>query len=289
MNDIDAQDMSAGCMRWVLNHGVRAVCGVTPGSRTAASRFLNCSDRTNIISWSCSSFCTAADDAEKNPAQKKKKQDPRSHTTISSVGRKIPQKLIHVISESGEDMGSMHRADTIRIMDEQGLKLVLLDERKDPPTYQLMSGKQIHEEQLKLREKQKAKPASVQVKELSFSSGIASHDLGTKLKQVESWLEKKHHVRITLRLARGNPAGNLDTTLEQMVEQLEVMVGFVSKPTVIRDGKGATCVLRPASAKEIARKGKSAAPQSDDSISKSARSQTSSASSEDTTEGSIPQ
>lgn len=51
----------------------------------------------------------------------------------------------------------MHRADVIRIMDEQGLKLVLLSELKDPPVYQLMSGKQIHEEQLKLRDKQKAK------------------------------------------------------------------------------------------------------------------------------------
>ncbi|XP_034999953.2 translation initiation factor IF-3, mitochondrial isoform X1 [Hippoglossus stenolepis] len=280
--------MSAGCMRWVLNHGVRAVCGVPPGSRIAASRFLNCGDRSNIVSWSCSPFSTAADDADKTPIQKKKKQDPRSHTTISSIGRKIPQKQIQVISETGEDMGRMHRADAIRVMDEQGLKLVLLNEHNEPPLYQLMSGKQIHQEQLKLREKQKAKPASVQVKELSFSSIIASHDLSTKLKQVDSWLGKKHHVRITLRSARGAPPGNLDTTLEQMVEQLEVMVGFVSKPTVIREGRGATCILRPASAKEIAQKvKKSAAPQSDNSRPKAARSQTSSVSSEDATEGSI--
>ncbi|CAB1413960.1 unnamed protein product [Pleuronectes platessa] len=281
--------MSAGCIRWVLNHGVRAVCGVPPGSWSAASRFLNCGDRSNIVSWSCSPFSTAADDAEKTPAQtKKKKQDTRSHATISSIGRKIPQKQIQVISETGEDLGRMHRADVIRVMDEQGLKLVLLNEHKEPPLYQLMSGKQIHQEQLKLREKQKAKPASVQVKELSFTSGIASHDLSTKLKQVDSWLEKKHHVRITLRSARGAPPGNLDTTLEQMVEQLEVMVGFVSKPTVVREGRGATCILRPASAKEIAQKGKkSVAPRPDDSGSKVARSQTSPVSSEEATDGSM--
>ncbi len=51
--------------------------------------------------------------------------------------------------------------------------------------------------------------APVQVKELTFSSGIAAHDLTTKLKQVESWLERKHHVRITLRAGRGEPAVNL--------------------------------------------------------------------------------
>lgn len=51
----------------------------------------------------------------------------------------------------------MHRADVIRIMDEQDLKLVLLSAHKDPPVYRLMTGKQIHEEQMKMWEKQKAK------------------------------------------------------------------------------------------------------------------------------------
>lgn len=51
--------------------------------------------------------------------------------------------------------------------------------------------------------------APVQIKELTFTSGIGTHDLTTKLKQVESWLEKKHHIRITMRLGRGRPADNL--------------------------------------------------------------------------------
>lgn len=120
--------------------------------------------------------------------------------------------------------------------------------------------------------------APVQVKELAFSPGIASHDLATKLKQVESWLEKKHHVRLTLRSGRGDAAVNLvrlrtsrvvsafangrstgprvfspqDSTLEQIVQQMEGTVGFVSKPQVVRDGRAAMCVLRPPSAKELA-------------------------------------
>lgn len=42
----------------------------------------------------------------------------------------------------------------------------------------------------------------VQVKDLTLSSDIAPHDLDTKLKQVTSWLEKKHHVRLTLKPRR---------------------------------------------------------------------------------------
>ena len=131
-------------------------------------------------------------------------------------------------------------------------------------------------------------PAAVQVKELTFSSDIASHDLSTKLKQVQSWLEKKNHVRITLRVRRtastvalvsivirNHWAGSQrkirqinvtwskknylyypvlnaqDQTLEDMVQQMPVTVGFVAKPKVIRDGR-AMCILRPPSAKELA-------------------------------------
>ncbi|XP_041814534.1 translation initiation factor IF-3, mitochondrial [Chelmon rostratus] len=272
--------MSAGCVRWVLSRAVRAVCGGSPGYWTPASRFTICSERSNIIasSWRWSPFSTAVDDTEQPPAPKKKKQDSKAR--IGSVGRKIPQRHIHVIGDAGESLGTMHRADVIRIMDEKGLKLVLVDEHKDPPVYQLMTGKQVFEEQMKLWEKQKAKAAPVQVKELTFSADIAAHDLSTKLKQVESWLEKKHHIRITLRKGRGAPEVDLETTLEQMVQQIEVTVGFVSKPKAIRDGQAAMCILRLPSAKEQSQRDKNKAA---DSSSRAARNK--SVGVADTTEG----
>lgn len=284
--------MSAGCVRWMLSHTVRAVCGSSRGYWTPASRFALPGERSDLVasSWRWSQFSTAADDTEQTPAPKKKnKHDPKAHATIGAVGRKIPHREIQVISETGENLGTMHRSDVIRILGEQGLKLVLLNERKDPPVYRLMSGKQIHEEQLKLREKQKAKAAPVQVKELTFSSGIAAHDLSTKMKQVENWLEKKNHVRLTLRSGRGGSAVDLDTTLEQIVQQMEVMVGFVSKPKAVRDGQAAMCVLRPPSAKELSQKNKDAASQSDDSTSRATESETPvpPVSNTDTTEESI--
>ncbi|XP_054474778.1 translation initiation factor IF-3, mitochondrial [Anoplopoma fimbria] len=289
--------MSAGCARWILSRTARAVCGGSQGYLTPGSRFPIPCERSNIIasSWRWSPFSTAVEDTEQTPAPKKKnKHDPKAHATINAVGRKIPHREIQVISETGENLGTMHRADVIRILDQQGLKLVLLSERKDPPTYRLMSGKQIHEEQLKLREKQKAKAAPLQVKELTFSSGIGAHDLSTKMKQVESWLEKKNHVRLTLRSGRGRPADNLDTTLEQIVQQMEVMVGFVSKPKTIRDGHAAMCILRPPSAKELSqnKKNKDEASQDDDSTSRSTESETPippAAGDTDATEGSIQQ
>ncbi|XP_047429743.1 translation initiation factor IF-3, mitochondrial [Mugil cephalus] len=246
--------MSAGSVSRLLSRTV-SVCAGSPAFWTRTSR---CRARYNIIaaSWRWSPFCTPVHDTGETPAPKTKKQTPRAHGSVGSIGRKIPHRQIQVISSSGENLGVMHRADVIRLMDEEGLKLVALSEHKDPPVYKLMSGKMIHEEQLKQREKMKVKAAPVQVKELSFSHGIGSGDLATKLKQVESWLEKKNHIKITLRSGRSGPAANLDAALEQMAEQLEVPFGFVSRPKVIRDGKAATCIVRLPSAKELAEKAK---------------------------------
>lgn len=130
------------------------------GYWTSTSRLGMCTVRSGITasSYMWAPFCTDAGNSEKVPVEKKKKTlDPRARATVNAVGRKIPQRQIQIISDTGENMGTMHRSDVIRIMDERGLKLVLLSEHKDPPLYKLMTGKQIHEEQLKLREKQKSK------------------------------------------------------------------------------------------------------------------------------------
>ncbi|XP_057679433.1 translation initiation factor IF-3, mitochondrial isoform X2 [Corythoichthys intestinalis] len=267
--------MAAICVRQVVCHGIKMLKSGGPG--IPGLRICNRAEKSSIFAnpWRWYPFCTEAVDSNPSPAVKRKKQDPRARDTITSVGRKISARQIQVISEAGEDMGVLHRADVLRIMDEKGLKLVLLSEQKDPPVYRLMSGKQIHEEQMKMGEKQKTKAAPLQVKELTFSSGIAPHDLKTKFKQVERWLEKKHHVRITLRSPSRESINNLDENLEQIVQQMEVMVGYVSKPRVIREGKAAMCILRPPSAKELSRRDKDQTSQSQSTGRQAAKDETS--------------
>ncbi|XP_059212742.1 translation initiation factor IF-3, mitochondrial isoform X2 [Centropristis striata] len=281
--------MSACCVRWML----RAACSGSRGYWTPASRSTVCVERSSVVasSWRWSPFCTSADNTEQTPAPKKKKAAFQGQALASAIARKIPHPMIQVISNSDEDLGTMRRGEAFHLMHELDLKLVLLNDRKDPPVYKLMNGKQAHEEKMKQREKEKAK-ATVQEKGLSFTSNISAHDFSTKMKQVEGWLEKKNHVRITLRAARGTTVENMDVVLEQMVQQSELMVGFAAKPSVQQEGKRAFCIVRPPSAKELAqiRKSKDAAsPSSDRSSSKAAKTETSPVSNTDTTEGSTQQ
>lgn len=91
-------------------------------------------------------FCTA----------EKSHREPKQKAAFGSVGRRIPYRILHVLNQDGESLGNMHRADALRLMDQHGLKLVLLRENVEPPVYRLMTGQQIHEEQLKRAEKKKA-------------------------------------------------------------------------------------------------------------------------------------
>ncbi|XP_077062806.1 translation initiation factor IF-3, mitochondrial [Siphateles boraxobius] len=209
-----------------------------------------------VPSWLSMSFSTDTESGgtDMTAIQKEtKKLDPKARVTFGSVGRKIGLRHIQLLGEDGEELGTMHRAEVIRLMDQTGLKLVAINDNCDPPLYRLMKGKQIHEEQMKLRDAQKAKKGPVQSKELTFSSDISLHDLDTKLQQVVSWLEKKNHVRLTIR-ARTDSGTPLDKVLTQMVERISVPIGFVSKPSVVRGGRAAMCVLRLASAKELQKK-----------------------------------
>ncbi|XP_041055697.1 translation initiation factor IF-3, mitochondrial isoform X2 [Carcharodon carcharias] len=197
-----------------------------------------------------------ADEGEGEPAivQHREKKDPRARRTVGSIGRKIHHRIIHVIDENGENLGNLHRAEVIRIMDERGVKAVPVRENIDPPVYKLMTGKQIHEQQMKLREKQKNNPNTgpCQIKEQTFSADIAKHDLQTKIKQIQQWIEKKHHVRITVRKgAVVNKADKMEILLEQIIQSMPDKATYVFRPKVIKEGKAAMCILRHLSEKEL--------------------------------------
>nr|XP_006138972.1 translation initiation factor IF-3, mitochondrial [Pelodiscus sinensis]XP_006138973.1 translation initiation factor IF-3, mitochondrial [Pelodiscus sinensis] len=195
------------------------------------------------------SFCTS-EEAKKTQGKKKNLNAPK---TFGSIGRKIPYPILHVINENGDSLGNMHRGDVIQLMNKTDLKLVPLRENEDPPVYRLMTGKQIHEEQLKLREKEKAhsKTGPVQLKELTFSAAIAKHDLETKIRQIQQWIDKKHHVRISVQ--QKNVADGPEKMLaffDQIVETMPAKATYLSQPKVIREGRS-TCVLRHMSDKEV--------------------------------------
>ncbi|XP_003225558.1 translation initiation factor IF-3, mitochondrial [Anolis carolinensis] len=254
--------MAALCLKKLLAQAKRdqvnlisrylATFGVCPLKRTPPSQTWLVTEHATkgLLPFPTQSFCTHEAAEEK---LKGKKINPNAKKTIESVGKKIPHRIVQLIDENGNNEGTMHRADVIRIMDERGLRLVLLSEKADPPVYRLMSGHQIHEERMKLREKQKANPSNgpVQQKEITLSTTIAQHDLDTKIKQIQQWIDKKHHVRVTVQQKRADDEPKHTLALfSQILDAMPEKATYLSEPRIAKEGRG-TCVLRHMSEKEI--------------------------------------
>lgn len=113
---------------------------------------------------SAKGFSTAGDTEGE---RKQKRRD-----AFSNTGRKISERVIRVLDEKGVDLGTMHRADVIRLMDKQDLRLVQRNTTSEPPEYQLMTGAQIHQERLRIREQEKAKPKTGRCSSVCASSPL---------------------------------------------------------------------------------------------------------------------
>ena len=90
--------------------------------------------------------------------QDKREKKKKNETAFRNVGRKINERIIQVLDEKGNDLGPMHRANVIRLMAEQDLRLVPRDPGAEPPRYQLMTGTQIYQERLRRRGMERAEP-----------------------------------------------------------------------------------------------------------------------------------
>ncbi|XP_075706129.1 translation initiation factor IF-3, mitochondrial [Rhinoderma darwinii] len=208
--------------------------------------------RKELLAVDVKPYSTAEEDVAKKP-NITKKVNINARKVIGHVGRIIPYKIIQVLSKDGEDMGKMLRRDVIRIMEKENLKLVSVSQNADPPVYKLLTGKELHEEQLKLREqhKQSTSPGPVQIKEMSFLASISQHDLDVKRKQLIHWIEKKHHIRITVLNSRIAAGPDKLAVLQQMIESMVDCATCMVQPKERKDGRAMICVLRPLSEKEL--------------------------------------
>lgn len=65
-------------------------------------------------------------------------------------------------------------------------------------------------------------PGPAVTKELIFSSNIGQHDLDTKSKQVQQWIEKKYHVQVTIKKGK-----NADQPGNEPVSKCEHPLGLL--------------------------------------------------------------
>lgn len=122
-------------------------------------------------------------------------------STISDkirINEKIKAKEVRVISEDGEQIGIMSPFEAMEKAREKELDLVEISPNAKPPVCKIMDyGKYKYEQARKAKEAKKNQKQII-VKEVKFTARIDSHDMETKIAQVEKFLAKDNKVKITL-------------------------------------------------------------------------------------------
>jgi len=135
------------------------------------------------------------------------------------VNHRIRVPEVRVIDANGEMLGVLSTHEALRRAQEQGLDLVEVNPKAEPPVCKILDfGKYKYEEKKKAGEA-KRKQTVVEIKEIKLRPKTDDHDIAFKTKAARRFLEAGHKVKFTVRFR-----GREITHPEKAQEQLQLLI-----------------------------------------------------------------
>ena len=135
------------------------------------------------------------------------------------VNHRIRVPEVRVIGADGSMLGVLQTHEAMRMAQEQGLDLVEVNPKADPPVCKILDfGKYKYEEKKKTAEA-KRKQTVVEIKEIKLRPKTDEHDINFKTKAGRRFIESGHKVKVTVRFR-----GREITHPEKAQEQLDIFI-----------------------------------------------------------------
>jgi translation initiation factor IF-3 len=163
------------------------------------------------------------------------------------VNNQIRAREVRVIDETGKQLGILPLEEALRIASERNLDLIQVTEKVGPPVCKLGEyGKYLYREEKRDRLTKKHKGGELKGIRLTFN--ISLHDLETRARQAEKFLNKGDRVRIELPL-RGREKGLSDFAKEKVEKFLEILRNIIPikiERELKREPRGLTMIISKA-------------------------------------------
>lgn len=151
---------------------------------------------------------------------------------------------MRVIDENGNNLGIFNLEKAIQIAKEKGLDLVQVTENVEPPVCKIVDyGKYLYSQKKKFKKGKKSR----EIKGVRLTLGISSHDIETKIKQIEEFLKEGNKVKIEMRL-RGREKALKDFAEEkfyQFLENLKEKVFFKEEGELKKEKNKLIIIISP--------------------------------------------
>ena len=153
---------------------------------------------------------------------------------------------VRVINPEGQQLGVFPTRQALSIAADQGLDLVEINAKSDPPVCRIMDFGKFKYEQKKQAAAAKKKQKIIEVKEVKMRPKTDDHDFNFKLKHIRRFIEEGNKAKVTVRF-RGREMAHPEVAAKMLQKVIELMadVARVEQPYKM-EGRTMTMVLGPA-------------------------------------------
>jgi len=154
-----------------------------------------------------------------------------------------------VVNEDGSQLGVMPTKEALNLAMEQGVDLVEVAPKANPPVCRLMDFGKYQYQQRKRNQEAKKKQVQVQLKEVKLRPKTDEHDLQTKMNHVRRFLAKGDRCKITL-FFRGREIVHKEhgkEILDRILEELSDVAKLEQEPKF--EGRTMFMIVAPQSGK----------------------------------------
>jgi translation initiation factor IF-3 len=106
---------------------------------------------------------------------------------------------VRLIDADGSQRGVVSTRAALEIAQEQGLDLVEVSDKADPPVCRIMNFDKFRYELKKKQQEAKKKQTVIETREIKFRPKTEEHDLAFKIRKIREFLEEKNKVKVTMR------------------------------------------------------------------------------------------
>ncbi|NLX19107.1 MAG: translation initiation factor IF-3 [Desulfobulbus sp.] len=117
----------------------------------------------------------------------------------NKVNDDINYREVRLIDSDGTQRGIVSAEEALAAAQEQGLDLVEVSDKADPPVCRIMNYDKYRYELKKKQQEAKKKQTVIETREIKFRPKTEEHDLSFKIRKIKEFLAQKNKVKITMR------------------------------------------------------------------------------------------
>nr|AZL88034.1 translation initiation factor 3 [Harveyella mirabilis] len=157
----------------------------------------------------------------------------------------IKYPKIRLIDFKGTQLGIYFSTEALKIALNQGLDLLVIDEKSNPPVCKIIDYGKYKFNQEKKNKEIKKKQSHTLIKEVKMRYKIENHDYQVRLNQTLRFLQSGNKVKLTI-VFRGREIQHFNLAFELLnkIAKNFYQISIIQQPP-IKDGKNITMTLSP--------------------------------------------